>query len=147
MSEHEQLMDMLATLTHCQRETNDAIVSLAQAIAASVGMATAAYQTGQVIGEASKTAKVAAVKKTEEPPPPAPEPPATKPAPVQESTGTEVTYKEASEAVIALQRSHGKNAALAVLKQFGAARLPEVPATQYEAVVAACCNAAMAVAA
>ena len=142
MSEHQQLMDMLATLTHCQRETNDVIVQLATAIAASVGMVTAAYQTGQVIGEASKTAKVAAVKKPEAPPAPDPQP-----APIQESTGTEVTYKEASEAIIALQRSHGKNAALAVLKAFGAARLPEVPATQYEAVVAACCNAAMAVAA
>lgn len=62
------------------------------------------------------------------------------PAP-QASTAADapvVTYKEAAEAVTKLSRTKGRDAAIAVLKSFGAEKLPDVKPEQFAAVVAAC---------
>lgn len=61
------------------------------------------------------------------------------PAP-QASTAADpaVTYKEAAEAVTKLSRTKGRDAAIAVLKSFGADKLPDVKPEQFAAVVAAC---------
>ena len=48
----------------------------------------------------------------------------------------------AAEAVTKLSRTKGRDAAIAVLKSFGADKLPDVKAEDYAAVVAKC-NAAM----
>jgi len=49
-----------------------------------------------------------------------------------------VTYQQAAKAVTALAAAKGRPAAVAVLEQFGVAKLPDVKPEQYEAVVAAC---------
>lgn len=49
-----------------------------------------------------------------------------------------VSYKEAAEAVTKLSRTKGRDAAIAVLKSFGADKLPDVKPEQFAAVVAAC---------
>lgn len=54
------------------------------------------------------------------------------------SPSTEVTYKEAAEAVTRLSRTKGRDAAIAVLKSFGADKLPDVKTEDFAAVVAAC---------
>ena len=61
------------------------------------------------------------------------------PAP-QASTAADpaVTYKEAAEAVTKLSRTKGRDAAIAVLKSFGADKLPDVKPEDFAAVVAAC---------
>lgn len=61
------------------------------------------------------------------------------PAP-QASTAADpaVTYKEAAEAVTKLSRTKGRDAAIAVLKSFGADKLPDVKTEDFAAVVAAC---------
>ena len=61
------------------------------------------------------------------------------PAP-QASTAADpaVTYKEAAEAVTKLSRTKGRDAAIAVLKSFGADKLPDVKPEDLAAVVAAC---------
>ena len=48
------------------------------------------------------------------------------------------TYKEAAEAVTALSRKKGRDAAIAVLKTFGADKLPDVKPEQFADVIAAC---------
>lgn len=62
------------------------------------------------------------------------------PAP-QASTAADapvVTYKEAAEAVTKLSRTKGRDAAITVLKSFGADKLPDVKTEDFAAVVAAC---------
>lgn len=59
-----------------------------------------------------------------------------------ESTATEVaqevTYKEAADAVTKLARTKGREAAVAVLTKFGAAKLPDVKPEHFAAVIAEC---------
>lgn len=65
------------------------------------------------------------------------------PAP-QASTAADtpvVTYKEAAEAVTKLSRTKGRDAAIAVLKSFGADKLPDVKTEDFAAVVQACTDA------
>ena len=49
-----------------------------------------------------------------------------------------VTYKDAAEVVTKLSRTKGRDAAIAVLKSFGAEKLPDVKPEDFAAVVAAC---------
>lgn len=57
-----------------------------------------------------------------------------------ESTGDSapVSYQEAATAVTTLSRTKGRDAAVAVLKKFNAAKLSEVEPEQFAAVVKAC---------
>lgn len=50
----------------------------------------------------------------------------------------DVTYEDAAAAVQALAKSKGRDAALAVLKAFGASKLPDVDVSRFADVVAAC---------
>jgi hypothetical protein len=51
---------------------------------------------------------------------------------------TPSTYKQASDAVVALANSKGRAVALEVLAKFGVAKLPEAKPDQYAAIIAAC---------
>ena len=88
------------------------------------------------------TAEVAAVTDAPEKTVDASNPTAESAAPApQASTAADapvVTYKEAAEAVTKLSRTKGRDAAIAVLKSFGADKLPDVKPEQFAAVVAAC---------
>lgn len=48
------------------------------------------------------------------------------------------TYKATADAVTQLSRTKGRDAAVAVLTKFGAAKLPDVKPEQFAAVIAAC---------
>lgn len=48
------------------------------------------------------------------------------------------TYQDAATAVTALAKTKGRDAAVAILAQFGAGKLPEVKPEDFAAVVAAC---------
>ncbi len=48
------------------------------------------------------------------------------------------TYQDAAHAITRLARAKGRDAAVAVLAQFGAARLPDVEPEQFAGIVAAC---------
>ena len=70
-----------------------------------------------------------------EKPAPAPE------APTPEAAGAAdvaVTYQATADAVTKLARTKGREAAVAVLKTFGATKLPDVKPEQFAAVIAAC---------
>lgn len=87
------------------------------------------------------TAEVAAVTDAPEKTVDASNPTAESAAPApQASTAADpaVTYKEAAEAVTKLSRTKGRDAAIAVLKSFGADKLPDVKTEDFAAVVAAC---------
>ena len=80
---------------------------------------------------------------------PAPKPEAPAPAPAEETheagdAAEEVTYQQAAKAVTDLSKAKGRAAAEAVLKQFGASKLPEVKPEDFAAVVKACKEAAEA---
>jgi hypothetical protein len=48
------------------------------------------------------------------------------------------TYQAAADAVTKLARTKGRDAAVAVLNEFGAAKLPDVKPEQFAAIIAAC---------
>ena len=48
------------------------------------------------------------------------------------------TYQDTADAVTKLARTKGRDAAVAVLDEFGAARLPDVKPEQFAAIIAAC---------
>ncbi len=48
------------------------------------------------------------------------------------------TYQATADAVTKLARTKGRDAAVAVLKEFGAAKLPDVKPEQFAAIIAAC---------
>jgi hypothetical protein len=48
------------------------------------------------------------------------------------------TYQDTADAVTKLARAKGRDAAVAVLAKFGAAKLPDVQPAQFAAVIAAC---------
>lgn len=48
------------------------------------------------------------------------------------------TYKATADAVTQLARANGRDAAIAVLSRFGAAKLPDVKPDDFAAVIAAC---------
>lgn len=58
--------------------------------------------------------------------------------------GTAATYSDAAAAVTALAKAKGRDAAVAVLKDFGAAKLPDIKPEDFAAVIAACEKAATA---
>lgn len=48
------------------------------------------------------------------------------------------TYQDTADAVTKLARTKGRDAAVAVLNEFGAAKLPDVKPEQFAAIIAAC---------
>ena len=68
--------------------------------------------------------------------PPAP-PTATAAPAAASSAGEPATYQDAATAITKLSRTKGRDAAVAVLKKFGAAKLPDVKPEQFADVIAA----------
>ena len=85
--------------------------------------------------KAAKVEKVAKVEKAEA----KPEAPIEQPAAQAESAGDAPTIAiaDVNAAIIGLAKTKGRDAAVAVLKEFGVAKAPELKADQYAAVVAA----------
>lgn len=59
------------------------------------------------------------------------------PGPTAATSGAEVTYEDAKNAILELSKTKGRDAAVAVLSSFGAAKLPDVKPEQIAAVFAA----------
>lgn len=71
---------------------------------------------------------------------PTPAEPEAEKAPVATPPATTkpATYEQAAKAITTLIKRRGRDAGMAILKQFNAARLPEVKPEQFAAVIAAC---------
>lgn len=66
------------------------------------------------------------------------EPKVEAPAPAAQATpATTIDYQVAATAITKLSRIKGRDAAVALLAQFGAAKLPDVKPEQFEAIIAA----------
>lgn len=81
-----------------------------------------------------KAAKVEKVAKPE----PKPEAPVEQPAAEAAADTPAISIADVNAAVIGLAKAKGRDAAVAVLKEFGVAKAPELKVEQYAAVVAAC---------
>lgn len=130
-------------------ENTNAIRDLIAALAK--GVPTTAAQVAAVVAEAPAEAPAATAKPEKKTT--APKVTAEKPEPTTQMTGAEAekaldghanqpkdapTYQDAADAVTRLARTKGRDAAIAVLKQFDAAKLPDVKPGQFAAVIAAC---------
>lgn len=130
------------------QENTNAIRELIAAIKA--GVPTTAAQVAAVVTEAKPTtaAKETTAKKTTpaEKAEPAPTQPtaeagaAAAPEKKDEPSAQAATpnYQATADAVTKLAREKGRDAAVAVLKEFGAAKLPDVKPEQFADVIAAC---------
>jgi membrane-bound ClpP family serine protease len=67
--------------------------------------------------------------------------PAAAPEPKAENSAQAATYNDAADAVTKLARTKGRDAAIAVLSKFGAAKLPDVKPEDFAAVIAAAVEA------
>lgn len=114
------------------------------------GVPTTAAQVAAVVEQAAdkltETAKAPeAAKPTTKPKTPAPAPaPKTEPAAPADAAAPAPTYQDAAAAVTNLAKVKGRDAAVAVLTKFGAAKLPDVTPEQFADVIAACKEAAEA---
>lgn len=70
-----------------------------------------------------------------EPPPPPPPPPEPEPEPEQPKAPT---YDDAAQALLALVRAKGRDAAVAALARVGAKHLSEVPPERYADLISEC---------
>lgn len=101
------------------------------------GKARAAAANAPTVPTATEVQAAAPASKPSAPPNPqtasaqTPDAPAAEAAPAPD-------YETAARAVTALAKARGREVAVAVLAQFGAARLPEVAPEQFAAVIAAC---------
>ena len=130
------------------QENTNAIRELIAAIKA--GVPTTAAQVAAVVTEAKPTtaAKETTAKKTTpaEKAEPAPTQPtaeavaAAAPEKKDEPSEQAATpnYQATADAVTKLARTKGRDAAVAVLTKFGAAKLPDVKPEQFAAIIAAC---------
>lgn len=85
-----------------------------------------------------KPEKAAKVEKAAKPEP-KPEAPVEQPAAQAEAADAPtIAIADVNAAVIGLAKAKGRDAAVAVLKEFGVAKAPELKVEQYAAVVAAC---------
>ena len=124
------------TLEAAIQENTAAVRDLIAAINAQAAGGTAV----KVTNTTTKTTKAATTS-----PVPAPAEKAKEPAaPAPAATDSDVTYQEASKAVIGLKNAKGRDAAVAVLAQFNAKNLQEVKPEDFAAVVKACQEAAEA---
>lgn len=98
------------------------------------GKARAAAANAPTVPTATEVQAAAPASKPSAPPSPQPASAQTPDAPAANAPD----YETAARAVTALAKARGREAAVAVLAQFGAARLPEVAPEQFAAVIAAC---------
>ncbi|WP_334157899.1 hypothetical protein [Oryzomicrobium sp.] len=139
------------------QENTNAIRELVAALAK--GVPTTSAQVAAVVAEAPPAAKAEAqatnTKKEAVKAAPTEDAPAAgqKPEALTQMTGAEAekalhghannpadapTYQATADAVTKLARTKGRDAAIAVLTNFGAAKLPDVKPEQFAAVIAAC---------
>ena len=104
------------------------------------GKARAAAANAPTVPTATEVQAAAPASKPSAPPSPQPASAQTPDAPAANAPAAEAApdYETAARAVTALAKARGREAAVAVLAQFGAARLPEVAPEQFAAVIAAC---------
>jgi bbp35 len=104
------------------------------------GRARAAAANAPTVPTATAAQAAAPASKPSAPPSPQPASAQTPDAPAANAPAAEAApdYETAARAVTALAKARGREAAVAVLAQFGAARLPEVAPEQFAAVIAAC---------
>jgi hypothetical protein len=98
------------------------------------GKARAAAANAPTVPTATEAQAAAPASKPSAPPSPQPTSAQTPDTPAANAPD----YETAARAVTALAKACGREAAVAVLAQFGAARLPEVAPEQFAAVIAAC---------
>lgn len=104
------------------------------------GIPTTAQQVAAVVEEAKVEEKPAKKGKAEKAETPKQEVAAT-PEPKEEvapvaDDAPAVTYQDAAAAITALSKAKGRDAAVALLKKFGASKLPEVKEEDFAAIVA-----------
>lgn len=104
------------------------------------GKARAAAANAPTVPTATQVQAAAPAPKPSAPPCPQTASAQTSDAPAANAPAAEAApdYETAARAVTALAKARGREAAVAVLAQFGAARLPEVAPEQFAAVIAAC---------
>lgn len=104
------------------------------------GKARAAAADAPTVPTATEAQAAAPASKPSAPPSPQTASAQTPDAPAANAPAAEAApdYETAARAVTALAKACGREAAVAVLAQFGAARLPEVAPEQFAAVIAAC---------
>jgi hypothetical protein len=122
------------------QENTAAIRELIAAI--SNGIPTTAQQVAAVVEEVKAEAPVKTEKKAKAEKAEAPKvEQAATPEPKEEAApaaddAPEVTYQDAAAAITALSKTKGRDAAVALLKKFGASKLPEVKPEDFAAIVA-----------
>lgn len=122
------------------QENTAAIRALIAAI--SNGIPTTAQQVAAVVEEVKAEAPAKAEKKIKPEKAEAPKvEQAATPEPKEEAApaaddAPEVTYQDAAAAITALSKTKGRDAAVALLKKFGASKLPEVKPEDFAAIVA-----------
>lgn len=104
------------------------------------GIPTTAQQVAAVVEEAKVEEKPAKKGKPEKTEAPKQEVAAT-PEPKEEAApvaddAPEATYQDAAAAITALSKAKGRDAAVALLKKFGASKLPEVKPEDFATIVA-----------
>lgn len=95
--------------------------------------------TAQDSSTAKKTSARASAAKTETPkqePVATPEPKEEVAPAADEDEGPAATYQDAATAITQLSKVKGRDAAVALLKKFGASKLPEVKPEDFNAIVA-----------
>jgi hypothetical protein len=125
------------SLENALQENTAAIRDL---IAAMQGAPVAAPVVAEPKAEApAKTEKKAKAEKAETPKVEAAATPEPKEevAPVADEDAPDATYQDAAQAITALSKIKGRDAAVALLKKFGASKLPEVKPEDFNAIVAA----------
>lgn len=104
------------------------------------GKARAAAANAPTVPTATEAQAAAPASKPSAPPSPQTASAQTPDAPAANAPAAEAApdYETAARAVTTLAKARGREAAVAVLAQFGAARLPEVAPEHFAAVIAAC---------
>jgi len=119
----ETIPDLLAEILDQQRKTTEAVVCLAEALAG-------------IRAKAKADPKPAAAAPTA-PVPTQSAPAATTVESPSETTAPAVAVGDVNTAIIGLAKAKGRDAAVAVLQQFGVTKVPELKPAQYADVIAA----------
>jgi hypothetical protein len=132
MSEHEQLIGLLADILVATRDNNEGITKLAEAIASGVRAAKGQIQEAKTTTDkVIKKAKAAPATEVETLATPLSSEPAVTPA-AAPAVST-ATYEQARDLIVGLERAKG----VALLARFNAKRLSDVPAEKYADLIAA----------
>ena len=95
-------------------------------------------KTSPCAGHAVETAKQTAKTEVKDEPKAEAQAAATTETAQATETADAPTYQATADAVTKLARTKGRDAAVAVLNEFGAAKLPDVKPEQFAAIIAAC---------